>query len=294
MRALLAGFMAVAAWILASCTPAAPPAPSPAVWRISDADSEIWLFGSVHLLPAELEWRSREVEAAFLAAEEFITETDTSSAAATEFAALAQRYGHLPENETLADRIGGEEWTRLARVATALGINPASLSRERPWLVALQLSYAYAVRAGQSPDHGVDTVLAADAMRQGKRLSYLETPEQQIRVLADLPRDAEAHFLLVTVEQVQAGGDDMAAMDRAWVSGDTATLQRLLEAQWDESGEAVHQALILRRNRAWADEIVRRLDGSGRLFFTVGAAHLLGDDSVVDLLRQRGIEVEGP
>lgn len=294
MRALLAALLAAAAWTLAACAPAAPPAPAPAIWRISDADSEIWLFGSVHLLPPELDWRSAEVEAAFNGADEFVTETDTGPEAAASFAALAQRYGRLPADETLADRIGAAEAARLARLAAGLGIDPAALAAERPWLAALQLSYSYAVRAGQSPDHGVDTVLADDARRQGKRLTFFETPEQQIRVLADLPRDAEAHFLSLTMDQVEAGDDQMDVMDRAWVSGDTATLERLLAAEWRESGDAVHDALILRRNRAWAENIEQRLHGSGRAFITVGAAHLLGEGSVVALLRERGVRVEGP
>ena len=67
-----------------------------------------------------------------------------------------------------------------------------------------------------------------------------------------------------------------------------------LAPQWAEAGPAVHEAVILRRNRAWADEIATRLDGSGRVFIAVGAAHLVGDGNVVDLLRARGIAVEGP
>jgi uncharacterized protein YbaP (TraB family) len=73
-----------------------------------------------------------------------------------------------------------------------------------------------------------------------------------------------------------------------------ASLQRQLDAQWREAGPAFRTALIVNRNRAWADEIEQRLHGAGRIFIAVGAAHLIGDDSVVALLRARGIVVEGP
>jgi uncharacterized protein YbaP (TraB family) len=71
-------------------------------------------------------------------------------------------------------------------------------------------------------------------------------------------------------------------------------LDRALSREWDAGGAAVHEAVILSRNRAWAEQIEHRLEGSGRIFIAVGAAHLIGEDSVVDLLRARGVAVEGP
>jgi uncharacterized protein YbaP (TraB family) len=71
-------------------------------------------------------------------------------------------------------------------------------------------------------------------------------------------------------------------------------LGALLDAQWRQAGPAIHEAVIVDRNRAWADAIAERLDGSGRIFVAVGAAHLVGEENVVELLRERGIEVEGP
>ena len=143
-------------------------------------------------------------------------------------------------------------------------------------------------------DLGVEGVLAPRARDAGKRMSFLETPEQQIRILADLAPADEMRFLSVTMQQIEEEPDTMRSLDRAWARGDVATLDRVLSQEWDAGGAAVHDAVILRRNRVWADEIERRLAGSGRIFIAVGAAHLVGDDSVINLLRTRGVEVEGP
>ena len=290
MRVLRSALLA-AFWLLAAACQPAPP-PDPALWRIADADSEIWLFGSVHVLSPQLNWRSERVNAAFAAAEEFVTETEIGPE--SEYAALAARYGALPPGQTLSGRIGPEQAARLARTARSLGIDPAALESQRPWLTALQLSYAALAQAGQNPDAGVEAVLSAEARAQGKSLSYLETPEQQVRVLADLPPEEEERFLSITLREIEQGDASARNMDRAWVSGDTAALQRQLDEQWAEAGPVFHAALIVDRNRAWADEIEQRLAGSGRIFIAVGAAHLLGDDSVVAMLRARGIDVEGP
>ncbi|HVK79630.1 MAG TPA: TraB/GumN family protein [Verrucomicrobiae bacterium] len=294
MRHLFSALLAVSAWVLAACTPAPAPQADPALWRIADSDSEIWLFGSVHVLPPDLLWRSDRVNAAFAGADEFVTETDTSPAATEQFPSLAQRYGMLPAHQGLSVLLAPEDQKRLADATRALRLDHAQIERMRPWFAALQLSYAYALREGHSSDAGVESVLATEARARGKRLSFFETPEEQIRILADLSPADEAHFLSVTLRQITDQDESLGAMDQAWARGDVAALEAALAPQWAEAGPVVHEAVILRRNRAWADDIAERLDGSGRVFIAVGAAHLVGDGNVIDLLRARGIAVDGP
>lgn len=293
MRALFTALLTLTAIALSGC---APPAArqEPAIWRISDADSEIWLYGTVHLLPPDLRWRGPRFEAAFAAADELVLETDASDQASAQLAALAQQLGALPEGERLSQRLSPAERTALEQAANDLGLDFSLLDRQRPWLTALQLSYAAAVRAGHRPEAGVETVLVREAQARTLRLSFLETPERQVRILAELSPEDQLRFLAVTLNDVEGGADLMTAMDRAWARGDADTLENLLEPQWRAAGGGVREALILRRNRDWADQIEARLAGSGRVFIAVGAAHLVGEDSVVDLLRERGIAVEGP
>jgi len=286
--------LAVSTWVLAACAPPATPQNEPALWRIADADSEIWLFGTVHVLPPELHWRGERVNAAFASADEFVTETDTSPGATAAFPDLAARYGLLPPEQSLSALLPAADRQRLSDIVREMRLDAAQIERMRPWFAALQLSYAYAMREGHSADAGVESVLAAEARAEGKRLSFFETPEEQIRILADLAPAAEAHFLAVTLRQISDADGSMAESDAAWARGDVEALNTALAPQWEDAGPVVHESVILRRNRAWADEIATRLDRPGRIFIAVGAAHLVGDDSVVDLLRARGIEVEGP
>lgn len=292
MRLLLAALIAAASLALATCAPA--PRSEPALWRVADADSEIWLLGSVHILPPGARWRGPRINAAFATAEEFVTETDTSPEAAQVFAQLAARHGALPADETLSSILGAEDAERLAASARALGIDANALERQRPWLTALQLSLAYAVRAGHRPEAGVEAVLSNEARARDMRLSFLETPEQQIRALADLSPQDELRFLRLTLRDIDRGADALGAMDEVWARGDVAELERLLAQEWTETGPAIHEALILRRNRDWTDQIEARLAGSGRIFIAVGAAHLVGEGNVIALLRDRGIAVQGP
>lgn len=295
MRRLCAALLLASAWVLAACErPAPPPTPTPALWRVSDSDSEIWLFGSVHVLPPELQWRNARLNAAFAAADEFVTETDTDPETAAALPALAQRYGALPNGQSLRALLDGADAARFDQAVRDLRLDAAMLDRMRPWFAALQLSYAYALREGHASEAGVEAVLSAEARARGKRMSFLETPEEQIQILAGLAPEDELHFLSVTLRQFDGNSATLDAMHEAWARGDIETLARDLDAQWREAGPAIHEAVILRRNRVWAEEITRRLEGSGAIFITVGAAHLIGEGNVIDDLRARGIAVEGP
>lgn len=293
MRFLIALIaLAGAAVLPGSCARA--PAGEPALWRLADADSQIWLFGSVHVLPADLAWRGPHLEAAFAAADELMTETDMSPEAVARLQELAARYGALPNGARLSALLAPEDAALFNTTARDLGIDPQKMERTRPWLAALQLSVTHAARRGHTGEHGVETVLAADARAQGKRFSFLETGEQQIRTLGDLPPEAEMRFLTLTLRQIAEDDGTMSAMDAAWARGDVDTLAALLDEQWRAAGPAIHSAVILDRNRAWTDQIARRLEGDGDVFIAVGAAHLVGEGNVITLLRQRGYSVEGP
>ncbi|MBI1185858.1 MAG: TraB/GumN family protein [Alphaproteobacteria bacterium] len=292
LRRAATALVAGAALLLAAC---GAPAPQPALWRIADADSEIWLFGTIHVLPADLEWRSPEVDAAFDAADTVIFETDISdSPAGARLRQVLLERGLDRSGETLSMKIGAADWALLDRVARRLGAAPAAFEPFMPWFAAMQLSSLYVQSIGQSFEVGVERVLDEEARAAGKRLDYLETPEEHVAVLADLPAATQIAFLRATLEQLEAAEDDIAAIDRAWVRGDVDDLERLLNEEIEDAGQEAASALLTDRNARWRDRILTMLEGEGRIFIAVGAAHLIGDDSVIAMLRARGVAVEGP
>lgn len=269
-------------------------APAPAVWRLQDADSEIWLFGTVHVLPPDLDWKSEAVEAAFAKAELIVFETPTDAAAQAEVARVVAETGRAAPDAPLSRRLAPEDAARLQRVTRALNVDAQALDTMRPWLAALQLSLRYVARQGHDANSGVERVLEADAAARGLPRRYLETPESQIRLLANLPPADEERFLAATLRQIEEDADTVDEMDDAWARGDVERLGSLLTEDIREGGPEVYAALLTRRNAAWTDEIDTMMRGKGRIFVAVGAAHLVGPDGVPAMLRARGYVVEGP
>lgn len=279
------------AGLLLACTPRTE---GPALWRVSDADSEVYLFGTVHVLPPGLAWKSARVMAAFAAADTIWFETPTDGAAGVRIAAIVAQKGANPPGVTLSSQLGAEDRARLARVAASLGMAPAALEGARPWVAALQLSLALLLKQGHDAAAGAERVLEADAAAQGKRTAYLETAEQQMAVFDALSPEAERRFLSATLRQIEEEADAPAAMDRLWASGRAGELGRRVAAMIEEAGPEIAEALIYRRNEAWAERIDETMQGEGVAFVAVGAAHMSGARGLPALLRAKGHRVEGP
>lgn len=292
--ALFVAIAGVPADALAQTTAPATPAPiqgeGPALWVIKDADSTLYLFGSVHVLRPTTGWASPRVEAAFDSASDIwfeISNPDDQAAVMP----LIQQHGLSPETP-LSSRLTPEENVELEAAAQAMGASAAQLQPMKPWLAALSLSVAPLVKAGYDPKSGVELVLKARAEAAGKPIHGFETIDKQIGILAGLPEDVQMAFLRETLKDYENAVTMLDTMVEAWAKGDVATLDRVMVEEMKEASPALYQALLVDRNTDWADQIQTMLEGSGTAFIAVGAGHLTGDDSVQAILQQRGVTVE--
>lgn len=271
---------------------AVPPAEGqgPALWVVKDADSTLYLFGTVHLLRPTTAWGTQRVDAAFDSAEKVVLEISNPDDQAAVIP-LIQQHG-ISLATPLSSLLNAEEIAALDTAAQTLGLSAAQMDPFRPWFAALTLSVAPLAKAGYDPASGVELILKARAEAAGKPVSGFETIDEQIRILAGFPEEAQLAFLRSTLEDFETATVDLDKLVEAWAAGDVEAIETLGVEPMRESGEALYQALLVRRNTNWADQIQTMLDGSGTVFIAVGAAHLAGDDSVQDILERRGVDVE--
>lgn len=281
------------ALLLATCAPA-PKTTGPALWRLTDADSEIYLLGTVHVLPPDLAWKTPAIARAFARADTVWFETPTDDASGRTIAEIVARDGVNPRGVTLSSQLAPEDRARLARVAASLGVPLAALEPYRPWMAALQLSLAKLTRQGHAASSGVEQALEKDAAAQKKGVAYFETVEEQIAIFTTLSPAAQRAFLTTTLRQIEDEKDETAEADRLWASGQADALARLIGGEIEEAGPETAEALIYARNARFAARIDALMKGHGRAFVAVGAAHMAGPRGVPALLRAKGYAVEGP
>ncbi|CAN5284505.1 TraB/GumN family protein [soil metagenome] len=262
----------------------------PALWVVRDADSTIYLFGTVHVLRPTTAWGSAKVDAAFDSASDIYFEISNPDDQAA-MMPLIQQYGISPQTP-LSSLLTPDEFARLDVVARAAGLSAAQMDVMRPWLAGLSLSVAPLVKAGYDPTSGVELTLKQRAEAAGKPVHGFETIDKQVQILATLPQDIQLEFLRSTLKEYDDATVELDSMVDAWATGDVATLQRVAVDEMKAEAPHIYDALLAQRNIGFAGDIQGLLAGSGVQFVAVGAAHLSGPDSVQSVLEARGVPVE--
>lgn len=284
IAALFAG-LALASCATQTRTPAVAEA-RPALWSLSDADTTIYLFGTIHALPEGTQWHTPALDRALAASDELVTEIRLADemAAAGAFARLGLAAGLPPALERVPE--GKRELMREA--LAGVGLPMAAADRMKSWALAVTLAQVLFQRAGLDPQLGVDRALSTDFAARGRRVSGLETIEAQLGFLDSLPEADQRVFLEGVLESPEEVRRQFDAMLGAWRNGDTRAIGRTFNDEETLTPE-LREILLTRRNARWAEWLQNRLSRPGTVFVAVGAGHLAGPDSVQNMLRRRGL-----
>lgn len=271
----------------------APALAQPAMWAVRDADSTLYMLGTVHLLRPETQWRTATLDKAIAEAEELWLELPTTDAAAmaVEMMPLVARYGLSP-GKRLSDVLTREEMKTLDEAAKLAGLSASQLNMFRPWFAALTISNAAVMRAGYDPLSGVDSKIEALFLERGIKPKGLETAELQIRVFAGMTPEQELRYLRETMEEYGDAPVELDAMVDQWARADLPALEAMFVSEMKTEEPDLYAALLTNRNASWVSQIEGILAGKGVSFMAVGAGHLIGPDSVIAMLEARGVTAE--
>ncbi len=264
---------------------AAPPAPL--LYEIASADGSVegWMVGTIHALPAFVEWRTPAIEKAATSADLLVVEIAAlgdDGALAQTFASLSRTAGLPP----LGERLPAELRPQLDALMTRGILDASQFAATETWAAALILAR---IDASGDPANGVDRALIADFA--GRRVRELEGGPAQLGIFDRLPEDQQRAMLAAVVRESESAAKDPGRLQRAWLAGDAATI----EASTREgvlADPAVREALLTARNRRWAAAIGSLLAEAPRPLIAVGTAHLVGPEGLAALLTAQGYRVQ--
>jgi hypothetical protein len=262
------------------------------VWSVRGEHNTVYLFGSIHVLRPGDVGLPRAAQAAYDDAEQLVMEIDMDDPAIADPMAMAaqmQHYARLPAGQSLESVLGGD-YAAVAAYLQDAGLDIATFDRFAPWFVGMLMLQLEVAKRGFDPAHGIEQQVADRAAADRKPIVGLETPADQFAVLAGLPLPQQKRFLLMTLEEAESADARLDELLTAWRTGDTAALARVLSEEFEEFPE-LYRPLTEDRNRAWVEQLAGLLDDRDDYLVVVGALHLVGRNSVVDLLRQRGYRV---
>jgi uncharacterized protein YbaP (TraB family) len=210
---------------------------------------------------------------------------------APEMMQLVVKYGMSP-GVPLSRDLTPDEMKTLDQAAQVAGLTASQLNVFRPWFAALTISNAAMVRAGYDPSSGVDMNVEAIFKARDIKPNGLENAEQQIKVFASMTREQELEYLRTTMEEYEKASTELDQMVEQWSHGDLAGLEQMFVTDMKTETPDLYEALLLNRNANWVVQIQEMLKGKGVSFIAVGAGHLIGPDSVLAMLKAKGIEPE--
>jgi hypothetical protein len=260
----------------------------PALWKVADADTTIYLFGTIHLLPEGQKWRTPLFERAIAASDELVVEVLAGDDPAKSTQTMI-KLGVSPGLPPILDRIPTDKREVFAKIIAESGVPMAMLDRLETWVAAMMLTGAAFKQLGLDPELGVEKSLEGVWQDSARPMSGLETVEQQLSYLDTLSESAQRSFLLGALEDPIEARKQFDAMLQSWSTGDVKGIARTFDTELKQSPE-LRQALIDRRNANWAEWIDKRLDQPGTVMIAVGAGHLAGSGSVQEILKARGIK----
>lgn len=256
------------------------------LWEVEGTHNTVYLLGSIHALRPGDYPLAPAIREAFREAEAVVLEIRIPEGGTGEAAALlAGRQG-----PGLADQLTAGQYRRARKLARKQGIELDDLSRLDPWLAGLVIMQGALRRAGYDPRHGLDAHFQRRARKAGKPLLALETPRDQLRLFDELPRTMQGKFLLRTLEQASDLEAQLDPLVGAWKAGRVGRVKRLVLAEF-EPFPGLYERLVAQRNRNWLPQIEGLLDDRRDYLVVVGAAHMVGKQGLVRMLRQRGYAV---
>lgn len=260
------------------------------MWMAEGTSNRVYVLGSVHLLRKQDHPLPRVIDEVYDDVETLYMELDMDDLDPLLMQATINRLGLLDEDTSLRDVMGDELYAEAVAAATELDIPLEMLERAEPWFAAITVEQLALARIGFDPSYGVEMHLLQKTSRDGKTILGLESVEQQLGYLDGLSPGAQRDLLMQTLMEAADMGEIMDDLISAWRSGDIDYLgQTLLD---DVSGHPeLYETIVASRNRLWADTIDELLEQGEDYLVVVGALHLVGEDGVPQLLRQRGVRI---
>ena len=264
--------------------------PRPALWRLSDEDTTIYLFGTVHALPDGLDWNRGAVADAFEAADELVLETDVTGASFGDMM-TAMMGAMAVDQPPILDRVPPERRERLRQIIEQSPFPLSLYDRMKTWSAAMLLSMQVLERLGMESGNGVDGTLGERWQRRGRTVIGLESAADQNAFLDGLSQETQRRWLASIAEDEEDDVDELNRDLDAWARGDVETLARI-DAEDDEDLPELRDVLLRQRNLRWVQWLRARMERPGTVFLAVGAAHLAGEDSLQRLLAEQSLTTE--
>jgi uncharacterized protein YbaP (TraB family) len=260
-------------------------------WKATKGTGVVYLVGSMHLLTKDYYPLAPALDAAFKDSDLLVEEADLGEMLSPQAQLAVVMRGMLPANQSLDQVVSPDTYALVSKRVATLGVPIEPLRRFKPWMIALTIEGLEWQKAGFDADLGLDKHFYDRARVDGKMVQGLETTDYQISLFDGMTRVQQDRLLAESLKDADAELANVRQLADAWRSGDAATVERIVLSDLKNDRD-LYQSLLVDRNRAWLPIIDALFARRGHAFVVVGAAHLIGPDGLLSLLKAKGYTVE--
>jgi uncharacterized protein len=266
--------------------------PEPALWEMSAGKSKVYLFGSVHMLPRGWPWRTKAIDAAIHASDVFVFEVAMTQDENNKMSLFVQDHGKLPRGQMLSHMLSPRGLKDFEKALSRTPLDRETVDTMRPWLASVVLADFQIQNGPRRPfaEEGVDYTIEQEAWERRKTIRHLETTESQLEMMMQAMPDSDIASFEAGLHELQKADAMYRRLLDGWTVGDQVTLAKVIASDAFMADEKY--LLLDRRNRNWLPQIESMMVSKRTIFVTVGAAHLVGPGSALDMLCRRGWNVQ--
>ncbi len=261
------------------------------LWSVESDRGTVYLLGSIHLMKKDSYPLPIAIENIYNCCSTIVFEADLNGMNDPAVQAKMMQTGLYPPGETLSGNISGNTFALLQERLQGSVLSADNLEQYRPWLVAQTIAGLEFLRLGFDPELGIDRYFFNRAKRDKRDVLFLETTEYQIKLIANMSEDQQEDFLEGILKEIDAVRTLFSEMLEAWKAGDEERLAAILNIGYAEHPD-IYNRFIVKRNREWIPAIEDLMKQGGNALIVVGAGHLVGRDSVIDLLKKKSYKVK--
>lgn len=259
-----------------------------ALWEVHGKHNTVYLLGSIHVLRPEDYPLAPAVLEAYSNAKALLMEINLAEVESAQVQAEMIAGATLPEGRTLPQILGSERYAHAESLARTVGVELSMFDQFAPWFAAEAISQLQLTELGFQAQSGVEMYFLGRARSDGKTIAGLETVHDQMALFEDLSMNEQAAYLLSSLEQARDLPKQVDEMVHAWQRGDTTWFESQLKSDWGRD-PALYQTLLAARNRKWIPKIEALLNDDKNYLVIVGTGHLVGRNSVIELLKKDGV-----
>jgi len=261
------------------------------LWKVSSKQNTVYLLGAIHLMREDGYPLNKSIESAYHDAQTLVLEINLDEASSSEAQMLMLSKGLYPAGQTLRESLSPQTFELIKKKTEELGLDIQQVNRLKPWLVTITLAAMQLEQLGYDSKLGIDKHFFDKAKTDKKEILSLESIEYQVNLLEGMSSGNQEAALLETIQELDLFKKEFEEIVKAWSNGEIKKLDELLLESFKDYPELLNQ-LIVQRNKNWVPKIEEFLNHKGNVLVVVGAAHLIGNKGVIELLRQKGYVVE--